>query len=60
MEVIGIDNDGCLIIKDLFGEVYNCGETLEQFGTDNLTDDEKEMLASGKYGPEYITLEGEV
>jgi len=59
MTVIGIDNDGCLIIKDSFGEVYNCGETLEQFGVENLTDEEKEMLASGKYGPGYITLEKE-
>lgn len=36
-EVIGKDNDGCLILwnsKKNAGE--NCGETLEQFGVDNL------------------------
>jgi len=37
-EVIGLDNDGCILQWDAeIGETYNCGETPEEFGTNNLT-----------------------
>lgn len=40
-EVIGVDTDGGLICKDVqTGELYNCGETLEEFGAHNLTEGE--------------------
>ena len=36
-EVLGADVDGCLIQWDRQGDVaYNCGETLEGFGPENL------------------------
>ncbi len=47
MKVIGIDNDGCLICFDPEAEpdqVYNCGETPEEFGIENLTDEELENI----------------
>lgn len=32
-EVIGIDTDGCLVLWNADDEeLYNCGETLEEFG----------------------------
>ena len=43
--VLGLDRDGCLLLWD--GDkraVYNCGETVEQFGADNLDAEEKERL----------------
>lgn len=36
MRVVGVDTDGCLVCEDR-GEVYNCGETLEEFGAHNLS-----------------------
>ena len=56
MRFIGIDNDGCLICEGDDGEIYNCGETLEQIGIENLSEGELEDINSGKYGPDYITL----
>jgi hypothetical protein len=44
MKVIGIDMDGYLIIEDDTGEVYNCGQTLDEFGISNLTPDELTAL----------------
>ena len=44
LKVIGIDTDGCLICQGGEGEPYNCGETLEQFGIENLTPEEKSLL----------------
>jgi hypothetical protein len=44
MQVIGIDTDGCLLIEDVSGDVYNCGETVEEFGIDNLNADELRAL----------------
>jgi hypothetical protein len=47
-QVLGIDNDGCLIQWDSNkGERYNCGETLNQFGIKNLSDKEKKTLNRG-------------
>jgi len=43
MRVIGIGNDGGLICQD-GGEPYNCGETLEVYGVDNLTSAEKKAI----------------
>jgi len=44
-EVLGKDADGCLIQWDgEHGTRYNCGETLEQFGVENLTPIEKERV----------------
>ena len=32
-EIAGLDNDGCVIQWDGYkGELYNCGETPDQFG----------------------------
>lgn len=44
-EVIGMDNDERLILWD--GPVatpYNCGETLDEYGVDNLTEVERKRL----------------
>lgn len=44
-EVVGIDKDGCIVQWD--GEnsrPYNCGETPQEFGLENLTDIEKERI----------------
>jgi len=44
--VVGVDNDGCLICIDEMGNEYNCGETLEQYGRDNLTSEELRIVLS--------------
>ena len=45
-EVIGIDNDGNLICRDLgSGETYNCGENASDFGLSYLTPTELLALA---------------
>ena len=44
-EVIGTDNDGCLILwNSTTQQGENCGETLEQFGIDNLFPKELKRL----------------
>jgi hypothetical protein len=44
-EVVGIDTDESLICWDAkSGTMYNCGEDLEIFGEDNLTDIERQRL----------------
>ena len=44
-EVLGIDSDGTLLQWDADKEeVYNCGETIEEFGEDQLTPQELETL----------------
>lgn len=44
-EVLGIDEDGKLILWDgTEGIRYNCGETLEGYGADNLTEVERGRL----------------
>lgn len=42
--IIAIDTDGCLIMVDEDGNTYNCGETLEEYGIDNLTPEERQAL----------------
>jgi len=40
-EVLGLDADGCLILwNGSDGTPYNCGETLDEFGVENLTAEE--------------------
>jgi hypothetical protein len=44
-EVLGIDEDGCLVQYDADnGTAYNCGETLDEFGIDNLTQSERDRI----------------
>lgn len=49
-ETINIDTDGCLIQWDKSSEdaaahaAYNCGETVEEFGIENLTPKELARL----------------
>jgi hypothetical protein len=44
-EVLGIDNDSNVILWDADKEKrYNCGETINQYGINNLTDKEKHRL----------------
>ena len=44
-EVIGLDTNGLLICRDILtGEKYNCGETLKEFGVNNLTEQEKMLF----------------
>lgn len=44
-EVIGTDHDGCIICWNAKTEEhYNCGETLEEFGEDNLRNRERKRL----------------
>jgi len=44
-EVINLDKDDCVVLWDADKQQpYNCGETLEQYGFDNLTDEEKTRL----------------
>lgn len=44
-EVIGRETDGTLICwNSVSKERYNCGQTLEQFGLDDLTDKERQRL----------------
>lgn len=44
-EVIGLDTDGCILQWNADdGSVYNCGETLAEFGADNLTESERARL----------------
>jgi hypothetical protein len=48
MNVIGLDNDGSVICYDPEYDtdpVYNCGETLEEFGIDSLFPQERVTLA---------------
>lgn len=49
-EILDVDTDGCLIMWDNDGDIpYNCGETLEGYGVDNLTQREADRLkAMGK------------
>ncbi len=45
--VIGTDTDGCLVCRDHdTNEEYNCGETLEEFGPQNLTEEERKTLTA--------------
>lgn len=45
-EVVGVDNDGGLLCRDLeTGEEYNCGDTLESFGVENLSTEELEAIS---------------
>jgi hypothetical protein len=47
-DVIGFDTDGTLLCRPeetIGDDDYNCGETLEQFGVENLDGDELEMVA---------------
>ena len=47
-DVIGIDNDGCVILWDAVKkERYNCGETINQYGLENLTEKERALLNLG-------------
>lgn len=39
MQVIGIDTDGCLVCYEERAS-YNCGETLAEFGSELLTEEE--------------------
>jgi hypothetical protein len=49
-EVLGIDTDGCLILWDADKrQRYNCGETLEQWGKENLTSQEISRLIRESY-----------
>lgn len=42
--VVGLDNDGTIICCDTkTGEYYNCGESVSQFGLDNMTPLEREL-----------------
>jgi len=44
-EVLGIDKDNCLICWNAqTKERYNCGETLEVYGKENLTEAELKRL----------------
>jgi len=44
-EVLGLDADGCVIQWDADrGAAYNSGETLEEFGADNLRAHERGRL----------------
>lgn len=46
-EVIALDTDGCIVQWNAETcTPYNCGENPEQFGIDNLTDIERERIAS--------------
>ncbi len=56
-QILGIDSDGCLIQWDADAkESYNCGETPEEFGLDNITDDEMSIVQAywEKQTKEYI------
>lgn len=51
-EVIDLDKNGTLICrKKESGEVYNCGETPEDFGTGNLNPEEKARLLKAGWFP---------
>lgn len=44
-EVVGRDTDGCVLQWDAGTQtIYNCGETPEQFGMNNLTADERKRV----------------
>lgn len=43
-EVVGIDTDGCVLQWGSDCGFYNCTETLEQWGIDNLNEEEVERL----------------
>lgn len=45
-EVIGLDNDGSLILfNGDNGQPYNCGEPPEEFGLRNMTEEERKRVA---------------
>lgn len=45
-EVGGLDNDGALILfNGDSGLLYNCGETPEQFGVENMTAVERTRIS---------------
>lgn len=40
-EIVGLDNDSCILVFCSEPEqIYNCGETLKDFGINNLTKEE--------------------
>ena len=44
-EVIGLDSDGTVVQWNAeTNQPYNCGETLEEFGVDNLTSAELQRV----------------
>lgn len=44
-EVVGLDRDGCLVLWNADSKrAENCGETVLEFGLDNLTNEEKSRL----------------
>jgi len=44
-QILGVDTDGCLICWDADNGIsYNCGETLKEYGEDNLTPDELKVV----------------
>lgn len=44
-EILALDSDGCIIQWDAEkGQIYNCGETVEAFGIDNIYDHELKRL----------------
>jgi hypothetical protein len=46
-EVMGIDTDGCLICWDALKKFrYNSGETIQEYGAQNLTEIERNRLTS--------------
>lgn len=53
-EVIGTDNDACLIAWDAsIGAAYNCGESLADYGAENLSDVER-VAVTRKSAPRFI------
>lgn len=44
-EVLGLAPDGCVVCWDKPNQIpYDCGETLEEFGIENLHDHERERI----------------
>jgi hypothetical protein len=44
--VVGVDTDGGVLCQDLSTmKIYNCGESLEEFGLNNLTEEEVRLNA---------------
>lgn len=44
-EILALDKDGCIIQWNADeGQIYNCGETIEQFGLKNIYDREAKRL----------------
>lgn len=49
--ILGLDNDGCILQwndEDL--EIYNCGETPDEFGEDSITPEEAKRIQSDARG----------